>query len=159
MQGCGTHWHVLRYPATRNKWKSGRNTQQLGHFWPQFPVNLSPYHSFSRKKGSFGNLQQKACGNWQQIAKYCQFRQQLRKMWQQIPSRNTSIRAHVMVVYTQAMGNLPCQRGILLYTGIIQWSFPRYMVYWRLHMIMRWLANQAQLNSTLWSADYICGRV
>ncbi len=34
---------------------------------------------------SFGNLQQIASGNWQQIGKYCRFRQQLRKMWQQIP--------------------------------------------------------------------------
>ena len=31
----GEGWHVLRYPATRNKWKSGRNMQQLPHFWPQ----------------------------------------------------------------------------------------------------------------------------
>ena len=29
------YWHVLRYPATRNKWKSGRNTQQLWDFWLQ----------------------------------------------------------------------------------------------------------------------------
>ncbi len=36
-------------------------------------------------KETFGNLQQIGSGNWQQIAKYCRFRQQLRKMWQQIP--------------------------------------------------------------------------
>ena len=46
------------------------------------------------KKRSFGNLKQIASGNWQQIWKRCRFRQQLRKLWQQIPYRNTSICAH-----------------------------------------------------------------
>ena len=36
----------------------------------------------------------------QQIEKYCRFRQQLKKMWQQIPSRNTSIRAQVQSTCT-----------------------------------------------------------
>ncbi len=86
-------WHVLRYPATRNKWKFGRNPQQLPHFWPQH-ATIRKISAATCNNGSFGNLQQIASGNWQQIGKYCRFRQHLGKMWQHIPCRNTSIRTH-----------------------------------------------------------------
>ncbi len=56
-------WHVLRYPATRNKWKFGRNAQQLPHFWPQ--------HATIRK------ISAATCNN--------RFRQQIRKCGNKYP--------------------------------------------------------------------------
>ncbi len=64
-QGSGQKiGHILRYPATRNIWKFGRNTQHWRHFWPQHAIIREFSSGNTQQLGLVGNLPGKSRQIW-----------------------------------------------------------------------------------------------